>query len=613
MKINYQKRTFCLLSATILATAASSSFAACNVHATITPGNQIGVPESSSGTPTTVTLNGSGSNKTGGGPSLPVDSCAWTQVSGSPTVTLTNANTCTASFTAPNVPSIGTEFKFRLTVTGTSCVPSTDTNDTIINISDVVANQAPVASISVSPDPIHQNDLVTLDGTGSSDPDGDTIASYSWEQIKINPTDPDVTLSGANTDTATFTAPNIYPPVTLKFRLTVSDGTLTGTADQLVNITWENESPVAVVNCDSPVDEGSTFTLDGTGSYDPDDGIANYLWSQTLGGPGLVPTDWSTSILSNSSVTLTAPTLTSPLDTMTFELQVTDLAGAIASEECNVKVNDITPPVAAPTQTPPALAGWNNTDVEVQWNWVDAGVGIDQDNCTTTSTSSGEGNSVTLNATCKDLSGNEGSASKELKIDKTKPEITWIGGIDEGGHYPWGYVPAQPTCTATDNLSGLNSDGCVVSGYETTVGPHTLTAKATDIAGNEKSETRTYTVDPWTLRGFYQPVDMNNILNVVKGGATVPLKFEVFAGSTELKDVSTAIKSFVQTKITCDMSSPSDEVEVNSTGGTSLRFDTVADQFIQNWQTPKLAGTCYRVTMTTKDDSTPLVAFFKLK
>ena len=45
---------------------------------------------------------------------------------------------------------------------------------------------------------------------------------------------------------------------------------------------------------------------------------------------------------------------------------------------------------------------------------------------------------------------------------------------------------------------------------------------------------------------------------------------------------------------------------------TSLRYDATAGQFIQNWQTPKLPGQCYRVTMTT-DDGSALVAFFKLK
>ena len=150
-----------------------------------------------------------------------------------------------------------------------------------------------------------------------------------------------------------------------------------------------------------------------------------------------------------------------------------------------------------------------------------------------------------------------------------------------------------------------------MSGYSAAVGNHTVTASASDKAGNSASASATYDVLAWTLNGFYQPVDMNGVFNVVKGGSTVPLKFEVFAGTTELTS-TTVVKSFVQSKVACDGTAATDEIEFTTTGGTSLRYDTTAGQFIQNWQTPKAAGTCYRVTMTTQDNSS-LVAFFKLK
>ena len=122
----------------------------------------------------------------------------------------------------------------------------------------------------------------------------------------------------------------------------------------------------------------------------------------------------------------------------------------------------------------------------------------------------------------------------------------------------------------------------------------------------------TFAITGWTLNGFYNPVDMSGVYNIVKGGSTVPLKFNVYAGTTQQTSTS-AIASFTQTKIACDGSSPTDEIEVTTTGGTSLRYDGGAGgQFIQNWQTPKQAGQCYRVTMTTQDGST-IRAFFKLK
>ena len=121
----------------------------------------------------------------------------------------------------------------------------------------------------------------------------------------------------------------------------------------------------------------------------------------------------------------------------------------------------------------------------------------------------------------------------------------------------------------------------------------------------------TYTVLSWRLTGFYSPVDMGGVWNTVKGGSTVPLKFEVFVGSNELTSTS-AVKSFTQKVVTCSSGAGVDEIEITSTGGTSLRYDSTGGQFIQNWATPKKPGTCWDVTMTTQDGSS-LLAHFMLK
>ena len=143
-----------------------------------------------------------------------------------------------------------------------------------------------------------------------------------------------------------------------------------------------------------------------------------------------------------------------------------------------------------------------------------------------------------FNGSCTNDAGLTTNATPlTVKLDKVNPTLTWTGGPANGGSYYFGSVPAAPTCTAIDPLySGPN--GCTVAGYSNLVGSHTMTATALDVAGNSYSETRSYTVLAWTLNGFFQPVDMNGVLNTVKNGSTVPLKFEIFAGPTELTDTA---------------------------------------------------------------------------
>ena len=197
-----------------------------------------------------------------------------------------------------------------------------------------------------------------------------------------------------------------------------------------------------------------------------------------------------------------------------------------------------------------------------------------------------------------------------VPIDTTPPTITWLGNIHDGDSFYFGFVPPEPTCTASDDLSGVDG-ACSVTGYASTVGTHTLTATARDNTGNLAIETRSYTILAWTLKGFYQPVDMNGVYNIAKNGGTVPFKFEIFAGPNELTD-TTYFKGFTYAQTYCEANAPTDIIETTVTGDTSLNYDATAGQFVYIWKTPRTAGRCYRVTMSTIDGSS-LVAYFKLK
>ena len=123
---------------------------------------------------------------------------------------------------------------------------------------------------------------VSLNGLNSFDIESG-IASYLWEQIM----GPSVTLSDSNVAQPTFYTHDVGPDgESLTFQLTVTDsGGLQVTDTCIVNITGDNDPPQVDAGDDQEVEEGSTVTLDGSNSIDPDDGIHRYLWSQISGIP----------------------------------------------------------------------------------------------------------------------------------------------------------------------------------------------------------------------------------------------------------------------------------------------------------------------------------------
>lgn len=90
--------------------------------------------------------------------------------------------------------------------------------------------------------------LVTLDGSGSGDPDLDMLG-YTWTQVG----GPSVALTGANTPSPTFSAPNVGVGGTLlTFKLAVSDGPASAADSVQIVIQNVNDPPVCTLAQASP-------------------------------------------------------------------------------------------------------------------------------------------------------------------------------------------------------------------------------------------------------------------------------------------------------------------------------------------------------------------------
>jgi hypothetical protein len=158
----------------------------------------------------TVTLNGSNSSD----PDGTVTDVLWEQLAGGNQVTLSTPNALTSEFRAPDVDANGDVLTFKLTITDDDNLTTSDTVTVTVAM--------PLApSADAGPDQIAtEGETVTLNGSGSIDPDG-VITSVQWEQVSGQN---QVTLATPGELTTEFSAPAAgINGDTLTFKLTIRD------------------------------------------------------------------------------------------------------------------------------------------------------------------------------------------------------------------------------------------------------------------------------------------------------------------------------------------------------------------------------------------------------
>ena len=244
----------------------------------------------------------------------------WEQTSGTD-VDFTN-DTARTVFEAPATP---TTLRFKLTVS------DSEHRDADFITVRVVDSLPPTAHITPPATPA-VGQRVMLDGSASTDPDGDRL-SYRWTQTGGDA----VSLSGSRSAVASFTATAAHVDVPMEFTLVVSDGAFESQTNVGI-IIEENRPPHAYIGgsitrppgvaldyggkqgADYTLPQGVTFQLDGSGSIDPNNDRLTYSWVQTdgqrvgLSGSRTATPSFSTNSIANAGI-------------IAFNLTVRDVVG----------------------------------------------------------------------------------------------------------------------------------------------------------------------------------------------------------------------------------------------------------------------------------------------
>lgn len=165
------------------------------------------------------------------------------------------------------------EYSVKLTITNS--IGDTANSNVLIKSEQLAVNSAPNAVISVQNSTLSPNQLVTLNGEQSTDPDANDTLSYQWA-ITSKPENSDPSLSNAIAKNAGF-ASNELGEYTISLSVT-DEGNLSDTAQVTLSVTTENKAPIAVLAEQTDITLNTLTTLQCLQCSDPDSDPLIYNW-----------------------------------------------------------------------------------------------------------------------------------------------------------------------------------------------------------------------------------------------------------------------------------------------------------------------------------------------
>lgn len=404
---------------------------------------------------------------------------------------------------------------------------------------------------------------ITLDGSGSSDDSG--IASYAWTVTPQSggANDPDAGASCSFVDGTSST--DEQPQVSCSddglydVELTVEDDD--GAADDdSTTLTLSNESPSAAPSVPASVDEGSSFTLELTGSTDP--GANDSLTYQFDCGDG---GGYNTA---SSTASRTCPT--SDNGSRSVKLKVLDDDGGSAEYTGTVTVENVAPTASGLVADSPILEGGSSslsltspTDVSsvdaaslrfsFACDGLDASLATSYASASTTNAAScsfADNGTFTVKGRVYDKDGAGTTYSTSIVVNNVPPTVVagftavsvncqtmatlTIDPADAGANdSPWKVNIAWGDGTTEPEITRSSLDTFTVTHVYVSPGAYNATVSVADKDNGIGSDltngvtiNQTYTVD------FLPPFDDSSpsglMVNKMKNGRVVPVKAKIY-------------------------------------------------------------------------------------
>ena len=412
-------------------------------------------------------------------------------------------------------------------------------NRKCMTLSSSVVNRPPIANAG-SNQSVNSGVVITLDGSASSDPDGNSL-TFKWSAPS------GITLSSTSSSKPTFTVPEVSVNTNYTFSLIVSDGTIDSPTAQVV-ITVNNLPLLAgVITGNTAICRGETETYTVPAII----GATSYIWTIPLGVRGI-------SSINSISLSFGASAVSGNIKVKGHNSGGDGIESTLA-----ITVNDM--PSAASTITGNAIAYKGTTETysvpaisgadSYIWTLPTGVTGTSSSNSITVSMSStgvsgvikvkghnscGDGTENSLPVSINDILA--GVITGNTSVCKGGTETYTVSAISGATSYIW-TLPTGATGTSSINSITLSFGTNAVSGNIKVKGHNSggdgaestfaiivndMPSGASTISGNAilcKGGTETYTVPTitgatfymWTLPSGLTGTSTSNTISVIIG------------------------------------------------------------------------------------------------